>query len=76
MTAPVPTPHEDVARLTELLRGQRRPICQSCVAAKLGIDTLRLLDAITDVSRTVALDQEVTACSVCGRSQWALSLRT
>jgi hypothetical protein len=39
------------------------------------MDTPRLLDAVAEVSRTAMLDQEVVACSICGRSQWALLLK-
>jgi len=35
----------------------------------------RVLEATDAVTKTVALDQVLGACSMCGRSQWVLSLR-
>jgi len=35
----------------------------------------RVLEATDAVTKTVALDQVLGACSMCGRSQWVLSRR-
>jgi len=68
-------PTSDAARLTALLRHHRLPLCTSCAAAKLGMELPRVLEATDAVTKTVALDQVLGACSMCGRSQWVLSLR-
>jgi hypothetical protein len=70
-----PAAPTDVARLSSLLRERRSPICATCAARKLGFDLPRMLEAAAGLARTVALEQYVAACSVCGRSQWIMLLR-
>jgi hypothetical protein len=48
VTAPALTPKTDAACLTRLLRQHRRPLCTSCAAARLAMDTPRVLEAIAE----------------------------
>jgi hypothetical protein len=64
-----------VARLASLLRRRRTPICVDCAALKLGLDLPRVFDVVENLAKTVSLHEEVGRCSICGASQWALSLR-
>jgi hypothetical protein len=70
----VPDPAADVAQLTALLRHHRRPLCTTCAAAKLGVEVTRALEATDALAKIAPLDQQVATCSVCGRTQWVLSL--
>jgi hypothetical protein len=69
----VTAPTRDGAQLMGLLR--RLPlICTSCAAVKLALSVARVLDAVTDLTRSAAVEQTVSRCSVCGRSQAVLTL--
>jgi len=69
----VTTRATDAANLAALLRHEPR-LCTSCAAAKLVLDLERVLDAMVELTRTLALHQEVNPCPVCGRNQWVISV--
>jgi hypothetical protein len=37
--------------------------------------TALVLEAVETLAKTFSVDQDVRACSLCGRSRWVLSLR-
>ena len=63
----------DAPNLASLLRHEPS-LCTSCAAIKLVLNLDRLLDAVVELSRTVALHQEVNPCPICGRTQWVISI--
>jgi two-component system, cell cycle response regulator DivK len=68
-----PPQRRDSAAVAALLR--RLPgLCAGCIATKLGFSAERVIDAVSDLAATAALDQHVGGCAVCGRSRWVIAL--
>ena len=75
---PIPRPatppqRTDAVSVAGLLR--RQPgLCTTCIATKLVLSAERVMDAVSSLGSTGALDQHVGRCAVCGRSRWVISL--
>ena len=63
----------DAPNLAGLLR-RERAICTKCIAAKLALTMDRVLAAVYDVGKTLAIEQGMSHCPVCRRTEWVISL--
>src|SRR5687767_7669461 len=63
----------DGAKLAEFLRRVPR-ICTRCLVTKLSFSPEQTTAAIEELARTVALEQDLSECPICGRRQWVVTL--
>ena len=67
------SPSREAARLTSLLR--RVPLlCTGCAATKMALTAEGVLAAVAHLVRLTAVEQSVSRCSVCGRTQAVVAL--
>ena len=63
----------DAAKLAALLRRMPR-ICTRCLGTKLSFSAEQITAATEELSHSVALEQNLGECPICGRTQWVVTL--